>query len=72
MFVVMKSVTVLLGGCGKEREVSLNSGKATLSALDELGCLIVKFNVATESQPAAFVVVYVFVPDVVYVTPFHK
>ena len=39
MFVVMKSVTVLLGGCGKEREVSLNSGKATLSALNELGFL---------------------------------
>ncbi len=33
----MKSVTVLLGGCGKEREVSLNSGKATLDALKELG-----------------------------------
>ena len=35
----MKSVTVLLGGCGKEREVSLNSGNATLSALNELGFL---------------------------------
>ncbi len=33
----MKKVTVLLGGPGKEREVSLNSGKATLSALEELG-----------------------------------
>lgn len=33
----MKKVTVLLGGSGKEREVSLNSGKATLDALKELG-----------------------------------
>lgn len=33
----MKRVTVLLGGCGKEREVSLNSGKATFDALNELG-----------------------------------
>ncbi|MCE2716345.1 MAG: D-alanine--D-alanine ligase [Pseudomonadota bacterium] len=33
----MKKVVVLLGGPGKEREVSLNSGKATLSALEELG-----------------------------------
>lgn len=32
----MKSVAVLLGGCGKEREVSLNSGKATLDALNQL------------------------------------
>ena len=37
MCVVMKNVTVLLGGCGKEREVSLNSGNATLNALNELG-----------------------------------
>ena len=33
----MKRVTVLFGGCGKEREVSLNSGKATFGALSELG-----------------------------------
>ena len=33
----MKKVTILLGGCGKEREVSLNSGKATFDALNELG-----------------------------------
>lgn len=33
----MKRVTILLGGCGKEREVSLNSGKATFDALNELG-----------------------------------
>jgi len=33
----MKKITVLLGGCGKEREVSLNSGKATIDALKELG-----------------------------------
>jgi len=37
MCVVMKNVTVLLGGFGKEREVSLNSGNATLNALNELG-----------------------------------
>ncbi len=33
----MKRVTVLLGGCGGEREVSLKSGKATFDALNELG-----------------------------------
>jgi len=33
----MKKIAVLLGGCGKEREVSLNSGNATLGALKELG-----------------------------------
>ena len=33
--------------------------------------MIVKYNVATESQPAVFVVVNVLVPDVVYVTPFQ-
>jgi len=35
------------------------------------GELMVKFNVATESQPTEFVVVKVFTPLVVYVTPFH-
>ena len=34
--------------------------------------LIVKFNVATESQFAAFVVVNVYTPLAVYVVPFHK
>jgi hypothetical protein len=33
---------------------------------------MVKFNVTTESQPTAFVVVKVFTPLVVYVVPFHK
>jgi UV DNA damage repair endonuclease len=33
--------------------------------------LTVKFNVATESQPAAFVPLNVYTPDVVYVVPFH-
>lgn len=33
----MKKVLVLLGGPGKEREISLNSGKATINALEELG-----------------------------------
>lgn len=33
----MKKIVVLLGGPGKEREVSINSGNATLDALKELG-----------------------------------
>jgi hypothetical protein len=33
---------------------------------------MVKFNVAVESQPAAFVPLQVYVPLVVYVVPFHK
>jgi hypothetical protein len=32
---------------------------------------IVKFNVAIESQPAAFVVLNVYTPDAVYVLPFQ-
>ena len=32
---------------------------------------MVKFNVAVESQPTAFVVKKVYVPDVLYVLPFH-
>ena len=34
--------------------------------------VIVKFNVAVESQPNAFVVEYVYVPLFVYVVPFHR
>ena len=33
--------------------------------------LIVKFNVAVESQPAAFVPIQVYTPLVVYAVPFH-
>lgn len=33
----MKNIAVLLGGCGKEREVSLNSGKATVESINKLG-----------------------------------
>jgi hypothetical protein len=33
--------------------------------------LIVKCKVCTESQPAAFVNVFVYAPDVVYVEPVH-
>jgi hypothetical protein len=33
--------------------------------------LIVRCNVATESHPAAFIVVKVYTPDVVYGVPFH-
>ncbi|MCX7343061.1 MAG: D-alanine--D-alanine ligase, partial [Proteobacteria bacterium] len=33
----MKKIAVLLGGCGKEREISLKSGKATVEAINELG-----------------------------------
>jgi len=39
--------------------------QATIVLVDELGWLIVKFNVATESQPAAFVPVHVLIPLVV-------
>jgi hypothetical protein len=42
-----------------------------VSFVDDVGCLMVTFNVATESQPAALVNVFVYVPLVVYVTPFH-
>ena len=43
----MRNITVLLGGSGKEREVSLNSGKATINALNELG----GFKVSTIDLP---------------------
>lgn len=43
----MKNITVLLGGSGCEREVSLNSGNATVAALKELG----EFHVSTIDLP---------------------
>ena len=39
---------------------------------DEVLLLMVKFNVATESQPAVFVPLNVYTPDAVYVASFHK
>jgi len=33
--------------------------------------VMVKFNVANESQPAAFKALYVYVPEVEYVVPFQ-
>ena len=44
---------------------------ALADCVEVVGCLMVKFNVATESHPAAFVPVHVLAPLVVYVTPFH-
>ncbi len=41
----MKKVAVLLGGCGKERNVSLNSGKATIKAIKELGYETIEIDV---------------------------
>lgn len=40
----MKKVAVLLGGCGKEREVSLNSAKSTVAAIKELGFCVIELD----------------------------
>jgi D-alanine-D-alanine ligase len=44
----MKKIAVLLGGCGKEREVSLKSGKATVDAINELGYDAVEIDVPSD------------------------
>jgi hypothetical protein len=51
-----------------------NVSQAVSDTADEVGFLIVKFNVATESQPTALPLanVFMYVPLVVYVTPFHE
>jgi D-alanine-D-alanine ligase len=41
----MKKIAVLLGGCGKEREISLKSGKATLEAIKDLGYKAIEIDV---------------------------
>lgn len=46
----MKKVVVLLGGCGSEREVSLNSARATIIALKELGALVVELDLPSELE----------------------
>jgi hypothetical protein len=49
-----------------------NELQATSDIEDELLVFIVKFKVATESHPTAFVPLNVYTPDAVYVVPFHK
>ena len=39
--------------------------------IDVVGWLMVRFNVAIESQPLAFTVVNVYEPDSLYVVPFQ-
>ena len=41
----MKKIAVLLGGCGKEREISLKSGKATVEAINDLGYEVIEIDV---------------------------
>ncbi len=40
----MKKILVLFGGCGKEREVSINSAKSTTVAISELGFEVVELD----------------------------
>lgn len=44
----MKNIAVLLGGCGKEREVSLNSGNATIEAINDLGYNAIAIDVPSD------------------------
>jgi hypothetical protein len=51
--------------------VIVNPGFAVIDVATTLGVLMVSVSVAVLSHPAAFVVLKLYIPELVYVCPFH-